>query len=135
MWVGGGAWVAGGGGWLGGGTLNLWWGTIEGGGTWWSCCCWDSTGLGEREGEHVELVDIGLYWPLLLEPFPPQAPVWLELELAELQLEDWPDVELAELQFPFEAAAEPGDAKDDEEVEEEDEEEEEEEDEEISGGS
>ena len=60
MWVGGGAWVAGGGGWLGGGTLNLW-GTIEGGGTWWSCCRWDSTGLGEREGEHVELVDIGLY--------------------------------------------------------------------------
>ena len=97
-----------------------------------------STGLGEREGEQVELVDIGLYCPLLfpLEPFPPQAPVWLELELAELQLEDWPDVELAELQFPVEAAAEPGEANDDEEVEEaEEEEEEEDEDEEISGGS
>ena len=142
MWVGGGAWVAGGGGgWLGGGTLNLW-GTIEGGGTWWStCCCWGgavlhSTGLGEREGEQVELVDIGLYCPLLfpLEPFPPQAPVWLELELAELQLEDCPDVELAELQFPVEAAAEPGEANDDEEAEEA-EEEEEDEDEEISGGS
>ena len=96
-----------------------------------------STGLGEREGEQVELVDIGLYCPLLpLEPFPPQAPVWLELELAELQLEDWPDVELAELQLPVEAAAEPGEAKDDEEVEEaEEEDEEEDEDEEISGGS
>ena len=138
MWVGGGAWVAGGGGWLGGGTLNLW-GTIEGGGTWWSACCWGgavlhSTGLGEREGEQVELVDIGLYCPLLLDPFPPQAPVWLELELAELQLEDWPDVELAELQFPVEAAAEPGEAKDEDEVEEAEEEDEEEE-EEISGGS
>jgi len=30
---------------------------MEGGGT----CCWDSTGLGESEGEQVELVDIGLY--------------------------------------------------------------------------
>jgi hypothetical protein len=86
--------------------------------------------LGEREGEQVELVDIGLYCP---EPFPPQAPVWLELELAELQLEDWPDVELAELQFPVEAAAEPGEAKD--EVEEAEEEDEEEDEEEISGGS
>ena len=105
-----------------------------------------SIGLGEREGEQVELVDIGLYWPELLplEPFPelPQAPVWLEFELAELQLEDWPEVELAELQFPpvLELAAEaelPGEAKDEEEVEdaEEEEEDEEEEEEEISGGS
>jgi len=51
-------------------------GTIVGGGTWWSAF---STGLGDKEGEQVDEVDIGLYCPELLpfeEPFEElQAPV------------------------------------------------------------
>jgi hypothetical protein len=85
--------------------------------------------LGEREGEQVEEVDLGLYWSLALPCH--CVPAWLELELALLQPDDWPEVDEAEDQLPVEPAAveEPGEAKPEEEDEEEQEQEE------ISGGS
>ena len=97
---------AGGGAREGGGTLNLW-GTMGGGG--WSGTT--STGLGEREGEQGEEVDMGLYCPDLLVL---HADVCEELELAELHPVDWPEVEEAEDQVP--AEVEPGEVEEEEEV-------------------
>lgn len=80
----------------GGGTLYLceW----AGGGGGWSGT--QSAGLGESDGEQVELVDMGLNWP---EPLPELQ--FEELELAELHPEQ--ELELDELKDELEEPLEP----------------------------
>ena len=76
---------------LGGGTVNFT-GT-DGGGT-----VWSSAGLGLRLGEQLEEVDMGLYWPQLLELQLPPPLVGVLLLAEEAQV--WPELELAEDQLP-----------------------------------
>jgi len=53
--------------------VGHWLGVGQEGGGGWSGTPQSVVGLGEREGEHVELVDIGLNWPEELFPDPAQA--------------------------------------------------------------